>query len=501
MTPPWDILLDEALLASILPTEYAHFARPIRDGLSVFLNGLDASDQTEILSAQFKLPATATISQRLGLLARSSPVLQKLGQILARDRRLVPELRLHLRELESLPPTIPLATIQQLVTAEIGRLDQRGMALAPPAIAEASVAVVIPFRYLSRCGADRPAEGVFKLLKPRIEERLERELGLLERVGEHLDERCDELRIPHLDYRATFQTVCDKLRDEVRLDNEQRHLTEARKFFADEPRVHIPHLFDHCTSRVTVMERISGCKVTGHGMNCPHQRRRLARLVAHALIAMPVFSRSQQALFHGDPHAGNLFLTEGGRLAILDWSLVGRLGERPRIAIVQIMLGAVTLDSGRIASGLAQLAERQVERSALRAVVERGLRRIRRGQLPGLRWLVGLLDEATQHARLRVGADLMLFRKAWHTLDGVVAEIGQSHDLTDQVLATEFLRHFTMEWPQRWLCTPFSRDFATRLSNLDLTQAMLSYPTTAAQFWTGHARDMLEARRSIQHYP
>ena len=60
----------------------------------------------------------------------------------------------------------------------------------------------------------------------------------------------------------------------------------------------------------------------------PAQKRRLARLIAKALIAKPVFSKSDQPLFHGDPHAGNLFLTDDGCLGILDWSLAGTLGVR-----------------------------------------------------------------------------------------------------------------------------------------------------------------------------
>ena len=45
-------------------------------------------------------------------------------------------------------------------------------------------------------------------------------------------------------------------------------------------------------------------------------------------------------------------------------------------------------------------------------------------QFPGLTWLVGLLDDATQTARLRVAADMMLFRKSLHTLEGVIGELG-----------------------------------------------------------------------------
>ena len=493
MTPNWDFLLNETSLASILPAEYAHFARPIRDGLTVFLGGLAEADQVAILRAQATLPITASISQRLGLLAQSSPVLQKLGQILARDQRLSPVLRHYLRELESLPPSVPLETIQETLVQELGPLDRRGVTLMPPAIAEASVAVVIPFREASRQNGNQESEGVFKVLKPGIEERLEQELNLLERVGEHLDSRCEELRIPHLDYQESFQQVRHKLVDEVQLENEQLHLLQAKKFFANEPQVRIPGLLDHCTSRVTAMERISGGKVTGHGLDQPRQKRRLAKLVARALIAQPVFSKSDQAIFHGDPHAGNLFLTADGCLAILDWSLVGRLGVQERVAIVQIVLGAMTLDSQRIVSVLAQLADRQrLDEVALKTVVDAWVKRVRRGQFPGLSWLVGLLDDAVQNARLRVSLDLMLFRKSLHTLEGVVAEVGESSRQIDKTLSIEFLRHFAAEWPRRWMRLPNSRDFATRLSNLDVTHTLLSYPATVARFWTGHALDILE---------
>ena len=489
MPSPWESLLDEALLRDVLPPDYAHFARPVRDALAQFLDGLPQFDQQEVLRQQATLPPGASFSKRLGELARSCPVLHKLGQILARDQRLTPELRRHLRELESMPPAVALEQIERLLDAELGGLGARGVTLRPPAIAEASVAVVIPFE---QRGSER--QGVFKILKPGIEDRLTRELALLEQVGEYLDERCDELRIPHLDYREAFQQVRDKLADEIQLENEQRHLQLARDFYADEPSVQIPELLDHCTPRVTAMERVTGSKVTSHLLDNPREKRKLAALLARALIARPVFSFAESALFHGDPHAGNLFLTHDGRLAILDWSLVGWLGESERIAVAQLSLGGAMLDSGHIVAVLEQLADRErLNVEALRTVVDLRLKQIRRGRFPSLSWLVGLLDDATQSARLRVGPDLMLFRKSLHSLEGVVAEVGEKGGLLDRALILEFLRHFAREWPQRWLQHPQSRAFATRLSNLDLTRTFWNGPNTAARFWTGHAIDMLQA--------
>ncbi len=219
----------------------------------------------------------------------------------------------------------------------------------------------------------------------------------------------------------------------------------------------------------------------------------MAKLIAKSLIAKPVFSQSSHALFHSDPHAGNLFLTQDERLGILDWSLVGSLGVPERVAIVQILLGAMTLDTQRIVTVLAGLADAQRwDAVATEGVVQHWIQRVRRGQFPGLRWLMGMLDDAVQTARLRVSVDLMLFRKSLHTLEGVVAEVGERSGQIDKTLSLEFLRHFAEEWPQRWVKWPASRDFATRLSNQDLTDTLVSYPTTMARFWTGHAFDILE---------
>jgi ubiquinone biosynthesis protein len=482
---PWVFLLDESALASVLPEELAQFRRPLRSALAVFLEGLPPGYQVALLNDQAALAPDASHAQRLAVLARSCPALHKLGQVLARDRRLPAELRGHLQELESLTPSIPIATIEAILARELGPLEQRGVTLLPPALAEASVAVVVPFRDDSP-GPGGQRHGVFKVLKPGVEERLELELELLGRVGANLDQRCDELGIPPLDYQESFQQVRDKLRHEVRLDLEQCHLARARAVYKDHPRVQVPALLEHCSRRVTAMERLTGHKVTEHGLASTAERRCLGDLVVEALVAGPIFTRAGEALFHGDPHAGNLLLTTDGRLGILDWSLVGVLGERERTAFAQLALGSLTLDSQRIITSLAALAEHgRIDRPALESVVHSWLEHIRRGHFPVFTSLMGLLDESVQKGGLRVGADLLLFRKALHTLDGVVADIGEGEGRLDAVMLGHLLGHLVAEHLQRWLALPNSRAFATRLSNVDLMESVLGWPLTVARFWLG----------------
>lgn len=477
----WELLISEQAIASVLPGEYARFARPVREALIVFLGGLRPDRQRDIFADQMALPITASVSQRLARLAGQCPVLQKLGQVLARDARLSEEFRQHLQELESHPPTISRSVIERTLVSELGPLRQRGIVLGDAPIAEASVAVVIP--YEETAGAGRPFQGVFKVLKPGIEDRLDEELQLLVHVGNYLDQRCDELQIPSLDYHELFQQVEERLSLEVLLDREQENLARAASIYAHWPEVQIPALGRHCTGRVTAMERVSGGKVTDSNAA---DADRVAEVVVKALMAGPVFSTAPEALFHGDPHAGNLFLTDDGRLALLDWSLTGQLSPCDRIAVVQMILSAMTLDARRLVRVLEGLARTsQIDSAALEGIGQRAVDKVRQGEIPGLSWLLDLLDEAVEKARLRVSSDLVLFRKALHTLQGVMTGLGATG--VDRVLFSEFLGHFVREWPWRWVSLPHARHFATQLSNLDLAHAALSLPWTAVRFWSNAA--------------
>ncbi|QDU56838.1 AarF/UbiB family protein [Aeoliella mucimassa] len=489
----WGTLIDPAAIASVLPGEYQRFSRPVASALGLFLEHLPEARQRQILAEQLAMSPSATISQRLSVLARACPVLHKLGQVLARDSQLAQELRGELQQLESLPPSVQPDDIERALSEELGPLDRLGITLTPPAIAEASVAVVIGYR---QRGIHGDRLGVFKLLKPGIEQRLEEELALASLVGEHLDEKCEEYGIPSLDYRETFEQVRDKLQAEVHLDKEQRNLALAHEYYADDPRVHIPELYENCTSRVTDMEQLQGMKVTDFETDNQHSRRALANLVVEALVAKPVLSADCQSLFHCDPHAGNLMVTDDGRLGVLDWSLVGVLTEQERVSLVQVLLAAATLSSTGVVRALESIATRIDDAPALHEVAQQWIKRVRQGELPGMRWLVGMLDEAYHLAGLRLGADLVLFRKTLHTFDGVLNDLSGEDDRLDEVLFGQFVQQLIAEWPRRWAVMPHCRDFATRLSNFDLTRSLMEIPNTATRYWLGRIRDLLSTLRT-----
>lgn len=470
-------------VSTLVPQRYAAYRPLVAEALLFFVQHLPTARLGAILAEQRALPHDATMSERLATLLCNCPTLHKLGQVVARDRRLAPELRRHLQALESMEPTHPVSTSFETIRHELKDFPVSTMQFGPKALAEASVAVVIPFSLPEPGREPSAVEGVLKVLKPGIEQCLAEELQVWSQLSVFIDERCEYYRIPTLHYAETLETIRELLGNEIRLDLEQRHLAEASRFYADSDSVRIPSLLPFCTPRITAMERIRGRKVTESGDLPAHTRRKLASLVIDALIARPIWMPRDNSLFHADPHAGNLFFTDDQRLAILDWSLVGHLGKHERIQTMQLVLGALTYDARRIAQAIAAMARAEPDEPALRQVVDKALGRLQREHLlPGFRWLLDLLDDAMLSAGVRFGEDLLLFRKSVLTIEGVVADVSETDSL-DWVLPVSAMKQFSRELASRPFALPSSRHFGTHISNLDLLMLYWGIPTTAARFW------------------
>jgi ubiquinone biosynthesis protein len=210
------------------------------------------------------------------------------------------------------------------------------------------------------------------------------------------------------------------------------------------------------------------------------------------LIAGPIWSPAASAVFHADPHAGNLFVTPERRLAILDWSLTGTLDDHERITLSQLVIAGLCLNAEQARLSLLTLSmDDHVDTEELNRVIQEWLRQVRRGQFPGFSWLMGMLDDAVLHARLRPAGDLILFRKALLSLEGVLADVCSAVRI-DNLLPWIFLRKLAGEWPRRLITSPLSRKLGTRLSSNDLALLLAQLPWTPARAWLENTLELWE---------
>jgi ubiquinone biosynthesis protein len=290
----------------------------------------------------------------------------------------------------------------------------------------------------------------------------------------------ERLHLQHIDYGDILQRVRELLCNEVDLTTEQQHLSEAATLYREHRNIAIPGLLPHCSQQITAMEFLNGDHVTS--VDTVKNSQILANTVAQALVAVPMFNRSPSVLFHGDPHGGNLLLTAGGQLGLIDWGLAGHLSKFHREQVMQVLVGCLTLDLHKICKTLDMLAVQVKDPRILQDRVQTALTKIAQQPGGGISCMMELLDSVVTGGDVIFDEDMLLFRKLVHIAEGVIADLDPSCTL-DRVLMRAGFQQFCLDGLFRMLATPCSRAFGTHLSNMDLAEIFSSGPLVAIRRW------------------
>jgi ubiquinone biosynthesis protein len=251
------------------------------------------------------------------------------------------------------------------------------------------------------------------------------------------------------------------LEHELDFRREQATLVEAVKMYRASIGIRVPRVIrELCTDDVTAMSAEAGVKVTEAFPRSPIRRARVADQLIEALIAVPFFSREDPAIFHADPHAGNLLYDETNReLVVLDWALAETLSleARRQLVLLSAMMALLNPEGVRQAiRDLALTADRR-NRSRLDVIdgnVRRFFEQLPPDASPGTLDAMRLLDRIALEG-VHFPPPLFLFRKIVLTLDGVLYDVAGPGVRIDEVIAREFatrcasslgLFHAPLEW-------------------------------------------------------
>jgi predicted unusual protein kinase regulating ubiquinone biosynthesis (AarF/ABC1/UbiB family) len=250
----------------------------------------------------------------------------KLGQLLSSRPDLLPDVYIdELSRLVDEVPPVPFVDIDATVRAELG--DDVFASLDPVPLATASIAQT--HRALLTSGRDV----VVKVRRPGIVEHVELDLDVLRSTASLLAGHSETAQLLQL------EALADEL--EVHLRNELDFVEEAHNteliagLVAEYDRIIVPQVIrPYVTERVLVLEWIDGEKVgAAHGL-APQVAGDLARQFFSAYVRQVVV----EGVYHADPHSGNVLLTKDGRLALLDFGLLGRLDDDTRRGLSLLLL-------------------------------------------------------------------------------------------------------------------------------------------------------------------
>ena len=486
-----------------IPEVYGHYRTVVRDGIEFFLSQVGRHRLMELVVSQLKLDPEAGTQERLLELAKRFPTLHKLGQIIARNPNIDPVVKKWLIHLENGCYGTPPDGIRERIDRQLEQTGNRDRVQVQPAIlSEASVGAVIAFHWKKPSPQDR-IEGVFKILKPGIRRHLDEELLILEKTAAFFE--ANRHRYPLKDFRFldVFQEVREMLAKEIDLAAEQTYLVEAGEFYKDMRSIQIPQLFPFSTDTMTAMAYLNGPKITDAPLN-QEQRKGCAAVLFEALVCRPLFSRREPSLFHGDPHAGNILAVKDPtsgvlRIGLLDWSLAGRLTKRDRVKTAQLIQGVLKKDLSGIRRSVNALAigvsmENPLQRQKFRSLVLRMMRSSEFDRLTLIKKTFKLLEQLTFEGFV-FPADLMLFRKAIFTLEGVLFDLWPSFDMDAAV--TQYLTTLiTQEIPKRCgnLFFPLAdraENYPSLISNIELQSLIMHQYVAAIRSGTQSLSDYL----------
>ncbi len=445
----------------ILVPESAQRWRPlVRDAFQFLFERLSDRRLAVKVVQQFELSGDTAPEQRLLRLVNKMPGLQKVGQVLARNRRLAPKLRQALSELENGMSDVTPEEVRGLIEERLGkRLFDYAVVLEPTILSEASVSTVVRFTW-NRPGRERE-QGVFKVLKPYVPECFGEDMTLLQDLGEFLTSPDRGYGFAVHDVKEMLAEVLLLLEHELDFRREQATLLKAVKMYRASIGIRVPRLIEPlCTGDITAMSAEVGVKVTEAFPRSPIRRARVAEQLIEALVAVPFFSREEDAIFHADPHAGNLLYDETNReLVVLDWALAETLSleSRRQLVLLSVMMTLRDADGVRQAvRDLALSADRRnhAHLGAIEGCVTEFFDGMSPGASPGTLDAMRLLDRIAL-AGVRFPPPLFLFRKIVLTLDGVLYDVAGPGVRIDEVIAREFLTrwaaslglfHAPLEW-------------------------------------------------------
>jgi ubiquinone biosynthesis protein len=277
-----------------------------------------------------KLPArgpwhSKVIKQLPQAFSDLGPTYVKLGQIIASSpgafgEQLSGEFR---GLLDSVPPANQ-AEVHALFAEDLGAAPSELFAtFDEEPFASASIAQV---HYATLRGGEKV---VVKIQRPGIRRRVAADLQILKRFAQAVELAKLGRRLSAQDVVADFS---DNLAQELdfRLEGQSMeawvshlHASPLGKNIRV-PRVH----WDYSTERVLTMERVHGIRIDNAAAI------RKAGFDGTELVKALLFSVFEgglrHGLFHGDLHAGNLYVDDQGRIVFFDFGIMGRIDPRTR---------------------------------------------------------------------------------------------------------------------------------------------------------------------------
>lgn len=382
-----------------------------------------------------QLPTPAVLRN---ILVDLGPVYVKLGQLLSTRPDLLPPA--YIEELSTLQddvPPVPWSEIEVVIRQQLKRPLEETFAkinfqpVAAGSIAQTHKATLADGR-----------EVAVKVQRPGLDVVVAQDVALIQGIAD-LVARTEfgqnyEIKSIAEEFTKALEAELDFTREAHFAEQLRSNLSTSRWF--DPNQLVIAEInWDLTTEKLLVMEWLDGVPLLsanlndGNGKDPEVKRREVTTLLFRAFFQQLYID----GFFHADPHPGNIFYLNDGRVALLDCGMVGRLDPRTQQILTEMLLAIVDIDAQRCSQLTLQLSDsaQPVILSRLENDYDRMLRKYYNMNLAQINFsqIIYELLQITRNNRIRLPSNMGLYAKTLANLEGVARQFNPEINFLDEV--------------------------------------------------------------------
>jgi len=408
-------------LRQIATTLTKYQLQSVKTSLSNALTGL-FEDRADPAEREGAAQLIRQIVQDLG------PTYVKFGQWLSvRPDFVPPDVILEFEKLQDRLPPVPFSKIKRSVEREIGGPIERVFAsFDQNPLSTASIAQV--HRAVLKSGQ----EVAVKVQHHNLRKIFDVDLAVIRSFADWAVNRWPHLKLHRPeDLLASFR---DTLHDETDFLLEAKNQERIAGLFKRSPWMHIPKVYwEHTTSRLLVMEYLDGFKVSQDEF---FEKWNLDRSLIAKRLSRSMFRQIfRHGVFHSDPHPGNiLFLPDNG-IGLIDFGIVGKLGDDLRNRFLDWFYATIYRDVDlfertflAVGHQLAPIDRIQFRSDCLDYIDEMHFQPV--GRISFARILVATNRILYRH-KISAPPTFLFFFKAISTMEGVMRRVDPAFDWRD----------------------------------------------------------------------
>jgi len=290
---------------------------------------------------------SAPLGERIRLaLEELGPIFVKFGQAISTRRDLLPpDIADELAKLQDMVPPFPAEEAIEILNGAYGEpVEKVFKRFDVEPFAAASIAQVHTAQLKSG------AEVIVKLLRPGVQEQIERDIDVLRMIAGLADRYWEHgKRLRPLEVVAEYeQTVID----ELDLMREAANTAQLKRNFSGSDMLYVPDIYwDYCRPEVMVQERIYGIPISD--MDALREAGTNIQVLAENGVEIFFTQVFRHNFFHADMHPGNIFVIvtdpDRPKYAAVDFGIVGTLSPEDQKYLASNFLAFFDRDYHRIA--------------------------------------------------------------------------------------------------------------------------------------------------------